>query len=75
MCAGPLKPPSKPKPPPAPAPVPEPEPVKTGGEADGREAELARRQRALRAFDSTILTGAAGLTGDAPVRKKRLLGE
>ncbi len=73
MCAGPLKPPSKPKPVPPPAPPPEPDKPKTA--AEGRVASLQRRRRAARAFDSTIVTGAGGLTGDAPVRKKRLLGE
>ena len=70
MCAGPLKPPSKPKPPPAPPQPPPPKPAESA-----REAALRRRRRAVGAFDSTIVTGSAGLTGDAPIRKKRLLGE
>lgn len=74
MCAGPLKPPKKPKPAPTPAPVVEPLKADESEKA-AREAGLRRRRRAAGAFDSTIVTGPTGVTGEAQVRKKRLLGE
>lgn len=56
---------------------PPPPPVVTRDDEEVAEARrrerLAARLRAGRA--ATILTGGAGLTGAAPVSRKRLLGE
>lgn len=62
---------------PSPSPPPPPPPLPTRND---EEVEEARRkeiiaQRLRRGRVATILTGGQGLTGSAPVGRKRLLGE
>lgn len=63
--------PDKPKPPPPPPPPP-PAP-KDEGELS--EIEVARRERQRKGRKSTILTGSRGVEGQAPTKKKTLLGQ
>ena len=63
---------SSPKPPPLPPPPELPEPADPKVEEARKRAQIAARNAKGRA--ATILTGGRGLTGDAPVNKKTLLG-
>ncbi len=63
---------SKPSPPALPPLPPPPEPADPDVEAARKRALAAARNAKGRA--ATILTGGQGLSGDAPVNKKTLLG-
>lgn len=60
-------------PPPVPAPIPAPMPSDAEVEEAERKERLLQRQRKGRA--ATILTGQQGISGEAPVSRKTLLGE
>ena len=68
--------PKKPKAPPAPPPPPEPviTPTKVDPEVTEAGEREKKRGRLARGRKSTILTGGQGVTGEAPVEKKTLLG-
>ncbi len=65
-----LSPPQKASPPPLPAPVP-----RDDAEVQRVAAEERRRRRAQSGRSSTIKTSGQGVTEQAPVGHKRLLGE
>ena len=67
---------SSPSTPPVEDPVDPPEPPKEADEEVQRARDLERRQARLAAGrSSTVLTGGRGLTGDAAVQRKTLLGQ
>jgi hypothetical protein len=59
--------------PPVPPPVPPPTPSDAEVEEAKRKERLVQRKRKGRA--ATILTGQQGISGEAPVSRKTLLGE
>tara|TARA_R110001599_G_scaffold171353_1_gene362428 strand:+ start:442208 stop:442417 length:210 start_codon:yes stop_codon:yes gene_type:complete len=69
MCIG-----GSPKAPAAPKPPPAVVTQEEQAVVDSRDRERLRRQRAA-GQSSTILTGSEGVTTDAPVTKKTLLGQ
>ena len=71
MCIGPPSPPQPPPPPPAPKPAPK----KTDPAVKAARTDEKQRIRAMAGRSSTIATGAQGLTDEANVTGKKLLGQ
>ena len=59
---------------PAPTPPPPPPPKRTDPEVKEASAREKKRLSARKGRSSTMLTGGLGITDDAPVAKKPLLG-
>jgi hypothetical protein len=60
---------------PTPPPPPPPPPVRSDAEVQEAALQERLRQARVRGRSANILTGGEGVTGPAPVARKKLLGE